>query len=245
MSQYEESGATLPGDQILAISPIRQAIASRMQQSVTDIPRAWLMIEVDVTNLVALRQKLKETFLLTEGFPLTISPFVIKGIVNALKEFPLMNASWTPEGIAVKRNIHISVAIGSEDEDAVIAPVLRHADRKSIAGLAFELFDLLKRAKAGTLRPAEMQGDTFTFHNTGAFGSMLSYPIIQPQQAANLTFESIVRKPVVIQEMIAIRSMVSICLSFDHRILDGMICGRFLQRVKHYLEKYDLETLIY
>ncbi|WP_326061425.1 dihydrolipoamide acetyltransferase family protein [Paenibacillus anseongense] len=243
MSQNEESGATLSGDQLLAISPMRQAIASRMQQSVTEIPHAWLMIEVDVTNLVNLRQKLKETFLLKEGLPLTISPFVIKGIVNALKEFPLINASWTPEGIAVKRHIHVSVAVGTED--AVITPVLHHADRKSIAGLAFELFDLLKRAKAGTLRMADMQGGTFTFHNTGTIGSMLSYPIIQQPQAANLTFEKIVRKPVVIQEMIAIRSMVSICLSFDHRILDGMICGRFLQRVKYYLEKYDMETMIY
>lgn len=136
-----------------------------------------------------------------------------------------MNASWTPEGIAVKRNIHVAIAIGSED--AVIAPVIHHADRKSIAGLAFELFDLVNRAKTGSLRVTDMQGGTFTFNNTGAFGSMLSYPIIQHPQAAMLTFEKIVRKPVVIQEMIAIRSIVSVCLSFDHRILDGMICGRF------------------
>jgi 2-oxoisovalerate dehydrogenase E2 component (dihydrolipoyl transacylase) len=244
MALNEELGADgLPGDQMLAVTPMRQAIASRMQQSVTEIPHAWLMIEVDVSHLVALRLKLKDSFLLTEGLPLTISPFVLKGIVNALKEFPLLNASWTPEGIAVKRNINISIAIGSED--AVIAPVIHHADRKSIAGLAFELYDLVNRAKAGSLRVTDMQGGTFTFNNTGAFGSMLSYPIIQHPQAAILTFEKIVRKPVVIQEMIAIRSIVSICLSFDHRLLDGIICGRFLQRVKYYLEKYDEETTIY
>lgn len=243
MVHNEHLDASLPGDQILAVTPMRQTIASQMQQSVTDIPHAWLMMEADVSQLVALRHKLKDSFLLREGLPLTISSFVLKGIVNALKEFPLMNASWTPEGIAVKRHIHVSVATGSED--AAMAPVIHHADRKSIAGLAFDLFDLVKRAKAGALRMTDLQGGTFTFNNTGAGGSMLSYPIIQHPQAAILTFEKIVHKPVVIQEMIAIRSMVSICLSFDHRMLDGRICGRFLQRVKHYLEKYDEETTIY
>lgn len=243
MAQNEELGVELLGDQIQAVSALRRVIASSMQQSVTEIPHAWMMMEVDVSNLVALRQRLKEDFLLTEGVPLSLTPFVLKGIVNALKEFPLLNASWTSGGIAVKKNMHLSIAIGSED--SILAPVIRHADRKSIAGLAIEFYDLVKRARNGALEMSEMKGGTFTFHNTGAFGSMLSYPIIQYPQAAVLTFETIVKKPVVIQEMIAIRSMVCVCLSFDHRILDGLICGRFLQRVKHYLEKYNQDTVIY
>ncbi|NOV02234.1 2-oxo acid dehydrogenase subunit E2 [Paenibacillus planticolens] len=214
-----------------------------MAQKDTGIPHAWLMTEVDVSNLVALRHRLKDAFLLSEGVPLALSSFVLKGIVNALKEFPLLNASWTPEGIAVNKHMHVSIAIGSGD--SVIAPVIRHVDRKSIAGLAIELYELVNRARNGEIQLSDIQGGHFTFNNTGAYGSMLSYPLIQPPQAAVLTFEKIVKKPVVVQEMIAIRSMANICLSFDHRILDGRICGRFLQRVKHDLEKYNQDTAIY
>ncbi|SDN02698.1 2-oxoacid dehydrogenases acyltransferase (catalytic domain) [Paenibacillus sp. yr247] len=243
MAQNEELGTNQPGDQIHAVTPMRSKIASRMQQSVSEIPHAWLMIEVDVSNLVALRQSLKDTFMRKEGVPLSISPFVLKPIVNALKEFPQLNSSWASGGIIVKKDINLSIAVGSED--SVVTPVIHKADRKSVAGLAIELYELVKRAKSGSLLLSDMQGGSFTFNNTGSFGSVLSYPIINYPQAAMLTFESIVRKPVVIQEMIAIRSMVNLCLSFDHRVLDGMICGRFMQRVKDYLEKYDQDTVIY
>jgi 2-oxoisovalerate dehydrogenase E2 component (dihydrolipoyl transacylase) len=243
MGQNEELGTNLPGDQTQAVSAMRNTIASRMQQSVSEIPHAWMMIEVDVSNLVALRLRLKDTFMKKEGVPLSISPFVFKPIVNALKEYPHLNSTWDSGSIVIKKDINLSIAVGSED--SVVTPVIHKADHKSIAGLSIELYELVKRARGGKLQLSDMQGGSFTYNNTGAFGSVLSYPIINYPQAAVLTFESIVRKPVIIQEMIAIRSMVNLCLSFDHRILDGMICGRFLQRVKHDLEKYDQDTVIY
>ncbi|MBD0380211.1 dihydrolipoamide acetyltransferase family protein [Paenibacillus sedimenti] len=226
------------------VTPMRKLIASRMQQSVTEIPHAWLMVEADVSRLVALRQRLKTRFQSEEGVQLTFTPFVVKAIVNAIKDFPVLNSTWASENMIIKKEIHLSIAIGSEN--SVVTPVIRNADHKTIAGLAIELDALVKRARAGTLTLADMHGGTFTFNNTGAFGSILSYPIINYPQAAIITFESIVRKPVVIQDdAIAVRSMVNLCLSLDHRILDGVICGQFMQRVKQNLELYDPDTIIY
>ncbi|MFD0697988.1 dihydrolipoamide acetyltransferase family protein [Paenibacillus sp. GCM10027628] len=231
-------------DTMLPVTPLRKLIASRMQQSVTEIPHAWLMVEADVSRLVALRHKLKARFLSEEGVQLTFTPFVVKAIVNAIKDFPILNSTWASDHIVIKKEIHLCIAIGSEN--SVVTPVIRNADHKTIAGLALELDAMVKRARAGTLTLADMQGGTFTFNNTGAFGSILSYPIINYPQAAIITFESIVRKPVVIQDdAIAVRSMVNLCLSLDHRILDGVICGCFMQRVKQNLEQYDPDTVIY
>lgn len=225
------------------VTPIRHTIASRMRQSVTEIPHAWTMIEVDVTNLVALRNKVKDEFRSREGINLTYLAFLLKAVVNAIKDYPIMNSVWAVDKIIVKRDINISLAVGTED--SVWTPVIKRADEKNIAGLAREIDELGKKARSGKLSLDDMQGGTFTVNNTGSFGSILSYPIINYPQAAILTFESIVKRPVVIHDMIAVRSMVNLCLSLDHRILDGVICGRFLQRVKENLESYDFDTKLY
>jgi 2-oxoisovalerate dehydrogenase E2 component (dihydrolipoyl transacylase) len=231
-------------EQILPLTGLRKTIARRMTESVKEIPHAWLMIETDVSRLVSLRERLKDRFAAKEGVRLTITPFVVKAIVNAIKDYPILNSTWDPSGIILKKDIHLSIAVGTEE--SVVTPVIRHADRKTIAGLAIELNDLIQRAKAGQLTLTDLQDGTFTFNNTGAFGSVLSFPIINPPQAAIITFEYVVRKPVVIeQDMIAIRSVANVCLSLDHRILDGTVCGRFLQRVKLYLEQYEPDTPIY
>lgn len=231
-------------DQLLPVTPVRKLIASRMHQSVTEIPHAWLTIEADVSHLVDLQQKLKARFTEKEGVRLTVTPFVLKAVVNAIKDYPILNSTWASDNIVVKKEIHVSIAVGSEE--SVVTPVIRNADRKTIAGLAIELDDLVKRARIGKLTISDMQGGTFTFNNTGAFGSLQSFPLINYPQAAIITFEAIVRKPVVIQrDMIAIRSMANLCLSLDHRILDGVICGHFMRRVKQNLERYDQETVIY
>ncbi|MDB4866233.1 MAG: bfmBB, partial [Cohnella sp.] len=232
------------GDELLSLTSVRQTIAQRMSQSVSEIPHAWLMIEADVSKLVDLRERLKDRFARQEGIRLTVTPFVIKALVNAIKDFPILNSTWASDHIIVKKEIHLSIAVGSED--SVVTPVIRNADRKTIAGLAIELDGLVTRARTGKLTPADMQAGTFTFNNTGSLGSVLSFPIINYPQAAILTFETIVRRPVVIQhDMIAIRSMANLCLSLDHRILDGTICSRFLGRVKQHLEQYDPHTVIY
>jgi 2-oxoisovalerate dehydrogenase E2 component (dihydrolipoyl transacylase) len=231
------------GEYFIDITPIRNTIASRMRQSVTEIPHAWTMIEVDVTNLVMLRGKLKEDFQRREGINLTYMPFLIKAVVNAIKDYPIMNSIWAVDKIIVKRDINISLAVGTED--SVITPVIKNADQKNVPGIAHEIDELVRRTRNNKLMLADLQGGTFTVNNTGSFGSILSQPIINYPQAAILTFESIVKRPVVINDMIAVRSMVNLCLSLDHRILDGVICGRFLQRVKENLEGYNMETKLY
>lgn len=225
------------------VTPIRSAIARNMRQSVSEIPHAWTMIEVDVTNLVLLRNKLKDEFKRKEGVNLTYLAFLLKAVVNAIKDYPIMNSFWAVDKIVVKRDINLSLAVGTED--SVLTPVIKRADQKNIAGLAREVEELARKTREGKLTLDDMQGGTFTVNNTGSFGSILSYPIINYPQAAILTFESIVKKPVVINDMIAVRSMANICLSLDHRILDGVICGRFLQRVKDNLEGFTMDTKLY
>lgn len=231
------------GETFIDVTPIRHTIATRMRQSVSEIPHAWTTIEVDVTNLVQLRNKIKDEFKRKEGINLTYLAFVLKAIVNAIKDYPIMNSVWAVDKIIVKRDINLSLAVGTED--SVLTPVIKKADQKNIAGLAREIDELARKTREGTLSPNDMQGGTFTVNNTGSFGSILSYPIINYPQAAILTFESIVKKPVVINDMIAVRSMANMCLSLDHRILDGVICGRFLQRVKENLESFSLDTKVY
>ncbi|MEC0089846.1 dihydrolipoamide acetyltransferase family protein [Paenibacillus macquariensis] len=228
---------------LIDITPVRNTIATRMRQSVSEIPHAWTMIEVDVTNLVLIRNKLKDEFKRNEGVNLTYLAFLLKAVVNAIKDYPIMNSVWATDKIIVKRDINISLAVGTDD--TVMVPVIQKADQKNIAGLAKEVEDLATKTRQGKLKLDDMQGGTFTVNNTGSFGSVLSYPIINYPQAAILTFESIVKRPVVINDMIAVRSMANICLSLDHRILDGVICGRFLQRVKENLEGYTLDTKLY
>ncbi|GAA3405401.1 dihydrolipoamide acetyltransferase family protein [Paenibacillus hodogayensis] len=241
--EVEGRGNDGRGETIIDVTPIRNTIATRMRQSVAEIPHAWTMIEVDVTNLVVLRNKIKDEFIKKEGINLTYLAFVLKAVVNAIKDYPIMNSVWAVDKIIIKRDINISLSVGTED--SVITPVIKKADQKNIAGLAREIDELSRKARSGKLKLDDVQGGTITVNNTGSFGSILSYPIINYPQAVNLTFESIVKRPVVINDMIAVRSMANICLSLDHRILDGVICGRFLQRVKENLESFNMETKLY
>ncbi|NEU29577.1 2-oxo acid dehydrogenase subunit E2 [bacterium LRH843] len=235
------------GDTEIQISGVRKAIAANMVKSVHEAPHAWMMVEVDVTNLVNRRNQLKQEFTEKEGFSLTFLPFFIKAIVESLKEFPQMNSMWAGDKIIQKKDINISIAVATDD--ALFVPVIKHADEKSIKGLAREVQELAAKVRTGKLNSDAMQGGTFTVNNTGSFGSIISTPIINQPQAAILSIESIVKRPVVIEsdagDMIAIRSMVNLCLSLDHRVLDGLICGRFLASVKKKLEQMGPATSIY
>lgn len=214
-----------------------------MVQSKHEAPHAWTMIEVDVTNLVNFRNQAKAEFAKKEGLNLTFLPFFIKAVVEALKEYPMINSTWANDKIIVKKDINISIAVATED--ALYVPVIKDADQKSILGIAKAVDDLAARTRAGKLTMDDMTGGTFTVNNTGSFGSVLSQPIINSPQAAILSVESIVKRPVVINDMIAVRSMVNLCMSLDHRVLDGLICGRFLQSVKQKLESIGPDTKLY
>ncbi|WP_088104746.1 dihydrolipoamide acetyltransferase family protein [Halalkalibacter urbisdiaboli] len=236
---------TLSTDVEVPVTGVRKAIAENMVRSKHEAPHAWMMVEVDVTNLVNYRQRVKESFKEQEGMNLTFLPFFIKATVEALKEYPQVNSMWGGNKIIQKKDINVSVAVAAED--ALFVPVIKQADEKTIKGLAREVQNLANKARTGQLTLADTEGGTFTINNTGSFGSILSTPIINQPQAAILSIESIVKKPVVIEsevgDVIAIRSMVNLCLSLDHRILDGLICGRFLARVKEKLENMNEKTI--
>ena len=226
------------GDQEIPVTSIRKTIANRMVQSKHEAPHAWTMTEVDVTGLVRHREQLRDQFKKNEGLNLTYLPFFIKAVVEAIKEYPILNSVWAEDRIIIKKGIHISIAVATDD--ALFVPVIRDADQKNILGLAKSIDELVRKTREGKLTVDDITGGTFTCNNTGSFGSVLSAPIINPPQVAILTMEAIVKRPVVIDNMIAIRDMVNLCLSLDHRVLDGLVCGKFLQSVKKNLEGYGL-----
>ncbi|WP_142247978.1 dihydrolipoamide acetyltransferase family protein [Alkalihalobacterium alkalinitrilicum] len=231
------------GDQVIPVTNIRKTIANRMVESKHTSPHAWIMVECDVTNLVKYRSSIKEDFKKKEGFNLTYLPFFIKAVVESLKEFPILNSQWTGQQIVIKKEINISLAVATDQE--LFVPVIKDADQKSIYGLAKTINQLATKTKEKKLTMEDMSGGTFTVNNTGSFGSVLSNPIINQPQAAILSVEAIVKRPVVINDMIAVRDMMNICLSLDHRILDGLVCGRFLDSVKQKIESYGSDTKIY
>lgn len=237
--------SVVAGDIEIPVTGIRKAIAGNMLRSKQEIPHAWTMVEVDVTKLVEYRNSLKEEFKTKEGFNLTFFAFFVKAVAQALKEFPQLNSIWAGDKIIQKKDINLSIAVATEE--ALFVPVIKMADEKTIKGIAREISELAAKTRNGTLRSEDMQGGTFTVNNTGAFGSVQSMGIINYPQAAILQVESIVKRPVVMNNgMIAVRDMVNLCLSLDHRILDGLVCGRFLQRLKEILESTSKEnTSIY
>ena len=223
------------GDIEIPVTKVRRAIANNMVRSVHEVPHAWMMMEVDVTDLVTYRDSIKTEFKQKEGFNITYFAFFVKAVAQALKEFPMMNSMWAEDKIIQKHDINISIAVATDD--ALFVPVIKHADEKSIKGIAREINELAVKVRAGKLSMDDIKGGTFTVNNTGAFGSMQSMGIINYPQAAILQVESIVKKPVVLPGgMFAARDIVNLCLSLDHRVLDGLVCGKFLNRVKEILE---------
>ncbi|MGV3278429.1 dihydrolipoamide acetyltransferase family protein [Rickettsiales bacterium LUAb2] len=227
------------GDKIVPLNQVRKVIAKKMLQSVTEIPHAWMAIEVDATNLVKLREKVKSEFMNNEGFPITYFTFFVHEIVKALKKFPLLNSVWGGDHIIIKKDINVSIAVASGKD--LFVPVIKNADSKNIKGLASDIYNLAHKAKNGKLTTSDIEGGTFTINNTGSFGSVKSMGIINHPQAAILQVEAIKKRPVVINdEFIAIRDMVNLCISIDHRILDGLEVGKFLAEVKHNIENITI-----
>ena len=227
----------------ITLSPVRKIIASNMTKSATLIPQAWSLVEVDVNGLVELRNKVKDDFQKREKVNLTYLPFVLKAVSESLKEIPLLNSSWNEDSIILKRQINLGIAVAAPD--GLVVPVIENADALSISGLAHRLDDLTTRAREGKLTVSDVQSGTFTVNNTGALGSIASQPLVNYPQAGIITTEAIVKRPVVVNDAIAIRSMMNICLSFDHRIIDGEQASGFNRSVKDRLESINLNTQIY
>lgn len=233
------SGNIVAGDE-LPVTGVRKAVANKMVQSSQEIPHAWLMMEVDATNLVNVRNSHKSSFKEREGFNLTFFSFFVKAVAETLKEYPMLNSSWQGDKIVINREINISIAVAGDDK--LYVPVIRNADDLSIKGIAKQVGELAALGRNHKLTQEHMAGGTFTVNNTGAFGSVQSMGIINHPQAAILQVESIIKKPVIIDDMIAVRHMVNLCLSIDHRILDGLVAGQFLKAVKERIEAYSVET---
>ena len=222
---------------------MRRIIAANMARSAAEIPQAWTFVEADVSGLVARRQELRDDFRKREGVNLTYLPFVIEAVAVSLRENPLLNSSWDGDAIIHKRRIHIGIAAAAPG--GLVVPVIHDADAMSVSDLARKLDDLTARARGGALRLEDIEGGTFTLNNTGALGSILSQPLVNPPQAAILTTEAIVRRPVVVGDGIAIRSMMNLCMSFDHRIMDGAEASAFVNAVKSRLESVGPETSVH
>jgi 2-oxoisovalerate dehydrogenase E2 component (dihydrolipoyl transacylase) len=228
------------GDRVEDLSGIRRAIANRMSASKREAPHAWTMVEVDVSGLVALREREKVAFAEREGVKLTYLPFIVKAVVESLKENPVLNSVWDGDRIILRKRINVGVAV--DLEDALIVPVIADADELNILGLARKIEDLVRRARARNLGTEDVSGGTFTVNNPGSLGSVVSTPIINHPQAAILSAEAIVKRPVAIDDAIAVRSMMNLEVSFDHRVLDGGAALKFLNAVKQRLEAYGSES---
>ncbi len=227
----------------LPVSPIRKAIAEHMVRSLATAPHAWGMVEVDMTEVARLRDRVQADWRKREGFELTYLPFVLKAVAEALREHPVLNATWDQDHVVLKKRIHLGIAVATDT--GLFVPVIRDADQLSLVGLARALRALVQKARAGKLTLEDVQGGTFTVNNTGALGSILSQPIINQPQAAILTTEAVVKRPVVLEnDAIAIRQMMNLCCSFDHRVLDGAQALRFLNAVKRRLESYRPDSAV-
>jgi pyruvate/2-oxoglutarate dehydrogenase complex dihydrolipoamide acyltransferase (E2) component len=225
------------GEEVVPMTHIRKAIATHMVGSLQATARAWNMVEVNMEHVVRTRARVKEAFAAREGFGLTYTPFVTRAVTEALLTYPMVNSELRGEDILVRHYVNMGVAV-SYDE-GLIVPVVKGADTMNLVGVARSINDLATRARSKKLKPDEVQGATFSITNPGPFGSILSVPIINTPNTAILAFDAIEKRPVVIDDAIAIRHMVFISMSWDHRVIDGALASQFLARVKENLETWD------
>lgn len=218
----------------------RKITAERMVQSKRTAPHVTTVFEIDMTKVAQYREINKDN-LIKEGIHLTYLPFITVATVNALKEFPILNSSWTDDGIIQKNYINIGIAVSLED--GLIVPVIKDADKKDILQLAREIQDVAQRSRSKKLKPEDIQGGTFTITNYGLNGSLFGTPIIVLPQVAILGVGAVVKRPVIVNDAIAIRLMVYLSLSFDHRVMDGANADKFLRKIKDILESW--ETSVY
>ncbi len=217
---------------VVPLSPTRRTIAEHMARATREAPQAWMLVEADVSGLVALRARERQRF---AGVDLTYLPYFASAVAATLTDFPALNARWHGDELRQYRRVNLGVAIATER--GLVVPVVPNARDLSVAGLARRIDDLVARAHAGALRIEDMEGGTFTVNNTGAFGAIASNPIVNHPQIGIVTMERVVRRPVVVEgDAIAIRSVMNVALSFDHRALDGAEAGAFLGALRERLE---------
>lgn len=235
------------GDEIIEMDRMRRLIADHMVNSIRTSPHVFSVVEADVTNLVTWRNKVKDGFKKREGENITFTPLIIEAISKALKDFPMINVSVDGNNIIKRKHVNIGMAAALPSGNLIV-PVIKDADQLSLVGLSKAVNDLANRARANKLKPDDTQGGTFTFTNIGAFGNIFGMPIINQPQAAILAVGTITKKPAVLEtpdgDVIAIRHMMYLTMSYDHRVIDGALGGTFLRRVGDYLEKWDKDRVL-
>ncbi|MGH7207947.1 MAG: dihydrolipoamide acetyltransferase family protein [Nitrospiraceae bacterium] len=238
--QPSAEAAPATGDQLVPLTAMRKTIAERMVRSRQISAHVVTFFEVDFSGVAKVREALRQGS--GQGRGLTYLPFVINAVTRAMKDFPILNSSWSEQGILLKREIHMGIAVALED--GLLVPVVRHADRKGVMQLAKEAADLAERARTKRLNPEEVQGGTFTITNHGGTGSLFSTPIIHQPQIAILGVGAVQKRAIVLNDAIAIRPMGYLSLSFDHRVIDGATADRFMSKVKGYLETSKWENYL-
>ena len=233
-----------PGDEVIPMSPLRKLVAEHMVLSKRISPHVGTVAEIDLGGVVQVRNAHKRSFRDAHGFALTFMPFIVHAAVRALREFPALNASVLEDSIVHKKDIHVGIAV--ETEKGLVVPVVRHADRLSLAGLAEAVEDLAGRARSKRISPDELKGGTFTLSNPGRNGNLYGFAIINQPQVGILRMGEIVKRPVVRevdgQDAIVVRPLMHLALSYDHRAVDGAPANGFLYRVRELLEvaEFDL-----
>ncbi len=232
-------------DEIVTPSRMRLAIAEHMVRSKRTSPHATTMVEVDMTNIAKWLAKNKDEFKRREGYGISYVPFVMKAVCEGIRKFPTINSSWTEDNkIIIKKRINLGIAVATDA--GLVVPTLYDADSLTLAGLAKQVNAIAQRARNNKLTLQDMQGSTFVVNNPGVFGTILSVPIINQPHAGILSMDAVVKRAVVVEDdAIAVRSMMFLCLSFDHRILDGAGAGGFLQAVRTKLQGYGREIDVY
>src|SRR5438552_6296346 len=235
---------SLSGDELVPLSQMRRAIANNMVQA-WSAPHAHAVMEVDMTDLMRYRERVRGEFQEREGFDLSPAAFIAKAVVEALRTVSSVNSSWTDQGLIRHRELNLGYAVAL-GEDGLIVPVIKDADGKSLGGLIRSIRDVVDRAKARRLTMDDLSGGTFTLNNTGPLGTIVSSPIVPPGQAAILSSESIRKRLVVTDDdAIAIRQMMNIVIGFDHRVVDGSTAARFLAAVRDWLQTVGTSVPVY
>lgn len=230
-----------PEQTLTPLAGMRKMIADAMVRS-SQVPTVSTVTQVDVTNMVKFRERNKDTFQETYGVKLTYTPFFIKALAETLTEFPLANSSLTPDNqILTNRAVHIgiAVALGAKGDEGLIVPVIRDCHLKNLIDIAKDLERVAKAARSNSLKTADVQGGTFTLTNPGTYGALFGTPMINAPQAGILGAYSIQKTPVIVDDMIAIRSIMHLVLTYDHRIIDGLVAGKFLAAVRDRLQSFD------
>lgn len=244
-AQVEPITSLSADEEIVMPGRMRLAIAEHMVRSKRTSPHATTVVEVDMTNIARWLEKNKEEFKRLNGYGISYVPFVMKAVCEGIRKFPMINSSWTEDNkIILKKRINLGIAVATDV--GLVVPTIYDADQYTLAGLAKQIAAVAQRARSNKLTTQDMQNSTFVVNNPGTFGTIISVPIINQPHAGILSMDAVVKRPVVIEDdAIAVRSMMYLCLSFDHRILDGAGAGGFLQAVRTKLQSYGREIDVY